>query len=659
MTRRAVPLCFGLSAGAFYGFYLLAYSELGPKIPIIYVIISAISVLIAIPTREGIRKRAELFFAGFLLGGLLCFGKYSLRVRPLERLDGKEVSVFGRVSEVSGGDRMRIVVSGSVDGNKGKILLYSNGGNFEPGDEIEAVAKVEAIKSYLNFDGRSQYYPDGIFLQGNIEKTLSVKKNKNLFYAIRKYSETVSESLRESVPGETGELLAAMISGDVGAISDGLRLKLNRSGAGHIAAVSGLHVSIVAAAVFFVMKKLRAPKKASAFAAEFAALVFLIFSGMRISAIRAFVMLSFVLFADIFHRKPDGLNTISAAAGIMIIFSPFSAADASFQLSFAGVFGAAVISKSLIKEFDIESEILKGLVTSLSASFASAPFVLLHFNELSLIGPLVNVFAIPLCSAALTVGMVFVLSGCIFSPAAVLAGIILEPVTAVCGKLGKLRFAYIPKGNNAVFIAFFAAAALAAAIYIISKNVRKTAFLGIFSVCMIIFANGVFSALPRGNFRLIAINSGREKAAAIISRGSMAVIDYEGYSARTAEEIAESYGAIINAAIIYKRAPSAEASYLSAAQSSGNVFTVGESPSVPGSEIGIGDIKIKLYESGAKITLTNGAAVIGFGEYIKSDDPENNEPDIRITLLDGVSVVGDNEIKEYVGRFYKSYNLAI
>jgi competence protein ComEC len=60
----------------------------------------------------------------------------------------------------------------------------------------------------------------------------------------------VGARIEAALPGETGQIANALITGDRGGIPDEITEALRLSGLGHILAISGLHMALVAGAVF-------------------------------------------------------------------------------------------------------------------------------------------------------------------------------------------------------------------------------------------------------------------------------------------------------------------------------------------------------------------------------------------------------------------------
>jgi competence protein ComEC len=112
----------------------------------------------------------------------------------------------------------------------------------------------------------------------------------------------------------------------------------------------------------------------------------------------------------LFSRERNLLHTLALAAFLILLFSPPSLFDVSFQLSFLAVLSILYLVPRLFR-WRREEEILLpkesswkqrlwayleiSLVVTAVAILGTAPFVALHFNRISLIGFLTNLFFVP------------------------------------------------------------------------------------------------------------------------------------------------------------------------------------------------------------------------------------------------------------------------
>ncbi|MGX1100410.1 ComEC/Rec2 family competence protein [Amorphus sp. MBR-141] len=235
----------------------------------------------------------------------------------------------------------------------------------------------------------------------------------------------IGTRLRAALPGENGEIAATLLVGDRGGIPEETQDAIRLSGLGHILAISGLHMALVAGTIFgtvrFVLAAipglaLRRPiKKWAAVAALMAGLVYLILSGGAVATIRAFVMAAVALLAVLVDRPALTLRSVAVAALVVMILDPAAVLSPGFQMSFA-----AVIALVAAYEWQATRERSGGgdrnaghgrrvlrtaalwmgglALTSFVAGLVTAPIGALHFHRLAPLGLLGNLLAMPFVS---------------------------------------------------------------------------------------------------------------------------------------------------------------------------------------------------------------------------------------------------------------------
>jgi competence protein ComEC len=219
------------------------------------------------------------------------------------------------------------------------------------------------------------------------------------------------------LPGSTGGVASALITGKRGAIAEDVKQSFRDSGLSHLLAIAGLHLGLVGAFVFFAVRgglalipwvALRYPIKKIAAAATLLVLTcYLLISGAAIPTERAFVMNGIVFVAIMIDRLRISMRICAIAAAVVLVLDPASLVGVSFQMSF----GAVVALIAVYETFGAKlGQILHGrsllagvfgycgavVVTTLVATLGTYPFSIYHFHHIALYSPLANVTAVPL-----------------------------------------------------------------------------------------------------------------------------------------------------------------------------------------------------------------------------------------------------------------------
>lgn len=238
----------------------------------------------------------------------------------------------------------------------------------------------------------------------------------------------ISTRVQTALPGEIGAFATAIITGDRSAIPQPVLQALRDTNLAHLLAISGLHMGLVSAFAFAVLRLglLLTPigqrwpiKKIAAAGALLVAGVYLALSGGNVATERAFVMVAVVLLATMVDRRAISLRAVALAALIVLTLRPEALIGPGFQMSFAAttalvaVFGAIRDSSHDLPRQRLLRGVASVVLSSAVAGAATAPFAMAHFNQIAQFGLIANLLTVPLM-------------GLLVIPAAVL-GILLMP----------------------------------------------------------------------------------------------------------------------------------------------------------------------------------------------------------------------------------------
>ncbi len=241
-------------------------------------------------------------------------------------------------------------------------------------------------------------------------------------------------------------VLKALVLGEQGDIPEEVKEQFIATGTAHLLAISGDHLGIVAVLSFstliWIMKRsefllLSIPVRK--WAAGFTLPVMLLYTfiaGASISVVRAAIMVAILFLSILLSRERNLLHTLGLVAFIILLFSPPSLFDVSFQLSFLAVFSILSLVPPLWKRWGRDTLPLAPsislrekawrylklsfLVTAV-AVLGTAPFVALHFNRLSPMGFVTNLLFVPWVGFLIVpLSLIASLFSFFFSPAALL-----------------------------------------------------------------------------------------------------------------------------------------------------------------------------------------------------------------------------------------------
>jgi competence protein ComEC len=231
--------------------------------------------------------------------------------------------------------------------------------------------------------------------------------------------EDLTGRIYRALPGETGAIAAALMTGERGAIPEELEAAYRDSGLAHLLSISGLHLTLVAGILFFAVRfalalwervaLTRPIKKWAAVAALGGAFAYLQVSGAAVPTQRAFVMASIVLLAVLADRQAISMRSVGLAAVLVLLLAPQSLLEPSFQMSFAAVVALIAAFESARHQLPHwrahggvvrTSALYLGMtaMTTLVAGSATIPFAVYHFNRFVDFGLIANLLGVPIAS---------------------------------------------------------------------------------------------------------------------------------------------------------------------------------------------------------------------------------------------------------------------
>ncbi len=283
-----------------------------------------------------------------------------------------------------------------------------------------------------------------------IEKTGEMHDNAKIRFA--KANAAVQNVLEQILPPEECAVAKAMLTGnrdDIGQITQSL---YTRAGVTHILCISGLHMSMLAGMVVYILQNIcKQSIRRSAIGTIGICVLFFLFSGFSPSAMRAVVMISVAALGRVIYRHHDWLNSMALAAIVLLCIQPLYLYHAGFQLSFLSVLGIYIGSMVLPKPKTWYGKLGHMAGISAFASLFGMPAAAYHFSYISTVGVWSNMIVLPLSGLLLGCTILAATGGLLFQPLGVFfAGtvyVILKLYAFVCGWLVELPYSYVPFGR--------------------------------------------------------------------------------------------------------------------------------------------------------------------------------------------------------------------
>jgi competence protein ComEC len=177
---------------------------------------------------------------------------------------------------------------------------------------------------------------------------------------------------------------------------------------------------VLAAVIYFSLRTFAVPAATRILTTLALIWLYILVAGAPPSAIRAGVVATLVLAAGSLGRQVSSLHFMTTMLAAVLAYNPLLVYNTGFQLSVAAVFGIlllrkplkALVERTLLRPFKKPPEMLSNLISvSLAAQTATTPIVAASFDEVSVIGVLTNLLAVPLSGPILTLGLLGSLFG--------------------------------------------------------------------------------------------------------------------------------------------------------------------------------------------------------------------------------------------------------
>jgi competence protein ComEC len=251
-------------------------------------------------------------------------------------------------------------------------------------------------------------------------------------YRLSRYLEHSLHLGLENQPKLAGAL-AGMVIGERSEIPTETYKDFQRTGVFHVFAINGLHVGLVTGIVLIALRLVRIPRRWCAVIAVPALVLYVFATGAHPGAVRALVMACALLIGRVLVRPADTLNSLAAAALVILLHDATQLFNSGFQLSFAVVLAIVILTPRievrllplvaadpfLPEEFvpnwrkKLEPW-LRRIVQLLSCSVAAwlglIPLMALYFNLLTPISILANLLVIPLLGCIIALGLLAALA---------------------------------------------------------------------------------------------------------------------------------------------------------------------------------------------------------------------------------------------------------
>lgn len=313
---------------------------------------------------------------------------------------------------------------------------------------------------YLSKGAGYYVYPEKIQSLGETQF------QKDIWYTLALWRSNLFGVLDTYLPTEDSGIAKAMLAGEKDFLTEDISDLYERAGISHILCVSGIHITMFAAYIYFVLERgFKMLQKPLLLCTMVFSVLYLAFTGFAPSSIRAVIMGNMVYLGFFLGRKSDWWNNVAIAALVILLIQPLYLFHVGFQLSFATVIGLWVGRASKTEDLqDIKSELMQSVRSCIFASVFGYPLVAYYFCSISTVGIFVNTLVIPIAGVLLGALILLALTGFLLPAVAPFVAsfvkAILLVIKSICFVAEGVPYGYVLTGSPSLETVFLAYAFL-------------------------------------------------------------------------------------------------------------------------------------------------------------------------------------------------------
>jgi competence protein ComEC len=199
-------------------------------------------------------------------------------------------------------------------------------------------------------------------------------------------------------PEPSASIVSAMVLAERGSIPEPILEDFRHTGTAHVLAISGLHVGIIAGALWIPITRIPVPGWMRSVLIIVMLWTYIVFIGAPVSAQRAGLFISLGLIAIRLRLLISLPTVLFLTVATLLLAHPLLIYDVSFQLSFSAVAGIFLLL-FLTRPYSFNNSTMQHLSNlfkvSLGAALGTGPLIALHFGIVSPVSVLANLAIVP------------------------------------------------------------------------------------------------------------------------------------------------------------------------------------------------------------------------------------------------------------------------
>jgi competence protein ComEC len=321
-----------------------------------------------------------------------------------------------------------IVAAGRVRPVEGLVLLTT--GRYPVhryGTRLQLHGELSAPADHPEYDTRNRLAREGVYSEmAWTDIDVLAQDGANPFYrGIYAIKDRARAVIMSQLPEPHAALLTGILLGDDSGMPPELAEQFRTTGMTHIIAISGFNIAILAAILLAASRPFAGPRW-SAWVAIGGVTIYTILVGADPAVVRAAVMAAIFIFAGkVLGRPTFAPAGLMSAIIIMTLAEPTIIWSIGFQLSVAATLGLMLYvgpwqqwTEASAQRFVSANAARSAtrfladiVIATLAAMLLTMPLIIYHFEQLSIVSPLANLFILPAQPGVMIWGLLATLTG--------------------------------------------------------------------------------------------------------------------------------------------------------------------------------------------------------------------------------------------------------
>lgn len=342
---------------------------------------------------------------------------------------GMEISQCGNVKSVDEkkgeeGTAYNLIVeiNDKTNNDRYKILIYGCEESYKLGSCVRVSGRLEIFETARNpgaFDMQRYYLSKGIVYCMYTPEIILVSEDysrlQQILWEIRAEGcKRLDIMVEKSVAG----LFKGILLGEKEDIDLRTRLSFQITSLMHILSLSGLHLSLISAVVYGLLKRVIGTVYIASPVTMMILYAYGLMTGFSVATIRAFIMLLIAMLGELIGRDYDILTADGITLFLLLFINPYRIYDAGMWLSVSAIVGVFT-GRQVYRRFAcrlhfktgkiskyIKESFLLSFFVAMGINIVTLPITLLQYYQLCPYSLLLNLIVIPLMSVVVMSGMV-------------------------------------------------------------------------------------------------------------------------------------------------------------------------------------------------------------------------------------------------------------